>query len=377
MSISGNLNTMQLADLLQWLANGSKTGALVVTDGAVEKKIYFRSGRIFSSASTDPKEHLGHFLVSRGLISEVELSQAIAMQESNNMLLGKILTTIGAVSEPDLQQVLRLKAQESIYDLFSWEEGEFRFVDGDLPEENLIPIDLDVTAVVYEGVHRADEWRRIREVIPTLTAIPVWVGDLTDPNIEPGDRQILEKINDDRTLEEICMETHSSEFRVCRVIFEQYRKKRVKLVRPRWSTSSATAAAAAPTPDKPMGADTLAAAAQRFLDQEDYEAALRHLRAARSLEPHDREIQRAYENAEKAIREALVAEGVHLEAVPRLEVPLDEITNLNLTPQEGFILTRIDGSYNLKSLLKISPMQQVDGLLVFYRLAQAGHIELQ
>ena len=75
--------------------HGEETGA---------KRIFFRTGRIFSSASTDPKEHLGHFLVSYGFITEEELSKAIEMQESNQMLLGKILVTIGAVSEPDLQR---------------------------------------------------------------------------------------------------------------------------------------------------------------------------------------------------------------------------------------------------------------------------------
>lgn len=379
MSIAGNLNTMQVAELLQWLSHSSKTGTLVMDNGEVEKRVYFRSGRIFSSSSTDPKEYLGHFLVSHGLITEIELAKAMEMQESNQMLLGKILVTIGAVSEPDLQRLLRVKAEESIYDIFSWTEAEFRFLDGQLPGSNLIPIDLDVAAIILEGARRADEWRRIREVIPSTQAIPVLVDQLTDPGIDAGALQILQLINDDRTVEEICLQTHSSEYRVCRVIFEQVRRGRIKIIRPRWE---APPQAAAPAEVEGGGnavvsATALVKAAEKHLAQQDYQAALRHLRAAKSLEPENREVQRAVERSEQRIREAVEAAGVRLDAVPKLNVDLDNITALDITPQEGFILTRINGQYDLKSILKISPMQQLDGLLVFWRLAGAGHIRLE
>lgn len=378
MSIAGNLATMELTELLQWLSHGNKNGTLIVNNGVVEKRIYFKNGRIFSSSSTDPKEYLGHFLVSYGFISEVELSKAVEMQESNKMLLGKILVTIGAISEPDLQRLLRLKTEESIYDLFSWDEGEFRFVDGELPSSHLIPIDLDATAIIMEGVRRSDEWRRIREVIPTTQVIPVVVGDLTDPGIDPGALQILELVNDDRTVEEICLQTHSSEYRVCKILFDQVEKRRLKIIRPRWEKSGpAPAPAAAPAASSNVvAAESLIQAAEEHLIQKDYPAAMRHLRAARSLEPDNREIQQAAERAEARIRSALEAAGVRLEAVPKLAVSLEEMTVSNISPQEGFILTRIDGRYDIKSILKISPMQQLDGLLVFWRLAKEGHIRL-
>lgn len=376
MSIAGNLNTMQVAELLQWLSHSNKTGTLVMDNGEVEKRVYFRGGRIFSSSSTDPKEYLGHFLVSYGLITEIELSKAIEMQESNQMLLGKILVTIGAVSEPDLQRLLRVKAEESIYDIFSWNEAEFRFHDGEVPTSNLIPIDLDVAAIILEGARRADEWRRIREIIPSLQAIPVLVDQLTDPGIDPGALQILSLINDDRTMEEICLQTHSSEYRVCKVVFEQTRRGRVKIVKPRWAPPAAPNRDSSETASPHVSASALVKAAEKHLAKRDYQVALRHLRASRSLDPDNHEVGKAAEKAEAKIREAVEAAGVRLESTPKLNVDLNHITNLDITPQEGFILTRINGTYDLKSILKISPMQQLDGLLVFWRLAKAGHIRL-
>ncbi len=84
------------------------------------------------------------------------------------MLLGKILSTIGAISEQDVHRMLRLKAEESIYDVFSWPEGDFRFLDQQLPTANMVPISIDVTGLVLEGMQRFDEWKRIREIDPVV-----------------------------------------------------------------------------------------------------------------------------------------------------------------------------------------------------------------
>ncbi|HEX4953178.1 MAG TPA: DUF4388 domain-containing protein [Thermoanaerobaculia bacterium] len=377
MSIAGNLNTMPLAELLQWLSQSTKSGTLIIKNGEVEKRIFFRDGRIFSSASTDPKEHLGHFLVSYGFITEQELTKAIEMQESNKMLLGKILVTIGAVQEPDVQRLLRLKAEESIYDLFGWREADFRFLEGGLPDSHLIPIDLDATAIILEGARRVDEWRRIREVIPSTQCIPVAVEQLTDPGIDQGAFQILTMVNDDRTVEEICLRSHSTEYRVCKLLFDQVRRGRVKVVRPRAPARVDAKPATPAFKADAISPDTLIALAEKHIARGDFQAGVRHLRAARSLEPDHREVQRKVEQVEARIREAIEKAGVHLEAVPQLNIDFERLTNLDISPQEGFILSRIDGQYDLKSILKISPMQQLDGLIVFWRLLREGHIRLE
>src|SRR6202035_405016 len=265
----------------------------------VEKKVFFKEGRIFSSASNNPEEYLGHFLVSHGLIDEPALAKAIEMQEQTAMLLGKILVTAGAIEEKDLHRLLRLKAEESIYDIFSWSEGEFRFLDDVLPESTMVPMDLDVTAIVLEGVQRVDEWRRIRKVIPSGEAIPVAVAELDGASLSAGARQILELVDDERTVEEIQLQTHSSEYHVCRVLFEQHQAGRMKIVKPRWKSKPADL----PAPGgSGVGTGALLQAAREYMQKKIYDHALRHLRAARSLEPENKEVQEALKVGEKTIK---------------------------------------------------------------------------
>ena len=159
MSITGNLRTLELAELLQWLAQGTKTGVLMIENEKLEKRIYFDAGKITFSESNNPHEHLGSFLIREGLIDEGTLARAIKLQESTQVLLGKVLVTLGSITESELHDILRRKTEESIFELFSWEEGEFRFIPDETPDQAGIPLRLDVTNVVLEGLRRLDEAR--------------------------------------------------------------------------------------------------------------------------------------------------------------------------------------------------------------------------
>jgi hypothetical protein len=370
MSISGNLKTMQASDILQWLAQGGYTGTLVVSNGQVEKSIYFRDGAVISSASTDPKEFLGHFLVSHGFISEEELAAAIRKQEQTRTLIGRILVDQGSISEEDVHKMLSLKAEESIYDFFMWPEGEFRFLDGELPDYEMVPISLGVTGILLEGMQRIDEWQGIREKIPSPHTVPVAVVDLLDDKkLGDGQRAVLGLVNDDRSIEEICLQTHSSEYYVCNILMEKIRQGKLKVVRPRGIKAE----------DKgpsPVSAHGLISEARRYFTAGEYELTLRHLRAAGSLEPNDHEIQQQIERIRAELRANLEAEGVIQSGIPQLNMRMEDLTSINLSPEEGFVLSRINGTSNLASIMKISPLPELDAMLVFWKLLRAEHIRL-
>jgi hypothetical protein len=370
MSISGNLETMELAELLQWVAQSGKTGTLVIGRAEVQKRIFFQDGRIIATGSTDPKEQLGHFLVSHGYIGETELVEAVTQQESTGMLLGKILVTRGRISEQELQHLLVLKAQEGIFDLFSWDAGEFRFVERETLESGMIPIALEVARIVLQGMERLDEWNRIRDCVPSALCVPVAVGTYEGPELSPGERRVLELVDDDRSIEDICIETHSSTFFVSRILAKAVRAGALKMVRPRVEMRDTIAEADS------IDASTLLETASRKIEAGDFHGALRHLRAARSLDPGGKETQKAIVEAEERMKRVMREEGLSLKAVPQITVSHDEIKNLRLSPEEGFVLSRIDGSYDIESILKISPMPPLEAQLVFRKLLHAGHIEL-
>lgn len=479
MGISGNLKTMALAELLQWLSMGQKNGTLVIQGKKVKKRIFFADGVIISSASTDPAEYLGRFLASHGFMPEETVNAAVAQQKSEQQLLGKILVTMGAISEEDLHQMLRLKAEESIYDIFTWEEGEFEFLDDVLPTETMIRMQLDVQGMVLEGTRRIDEWMRIRELVPSDLCVPVSVvDDFSTLDIDDLDQQLLAWVDDDRSVEEISHEAQISLFQVASLFATQVSAGNLKMVRPRiievkvevevpaestgeipqiqpgmnpqnmpamqhhqqppqqqppqqqhpqqqqhqqqfapnmgmhypqqmqqpqmgyaqqhsgsidvgsgrtlhYATNGAPnmpmqqpQMMQASSPPAASEADTLIKTAQDALIRGDLEAALESFRKAKEAQGSNANTKSLADAGEKQIQMALERDGVNLASVPKLNCGMDELTKLKISPQEGFMLTRVDGSFDIKSILKMSPMPQIDAQMLFWRLKKLGHVAL-
>lgn len=389
MGVSGNLRTMQPGDLLQWLSLGQKTGTLVVSRAGVEKKIYFRKGRVISSASNDPREYLGQFLISHGFLTEPELKKAMEVQQQSGILIGKILVMIEVISEKDLLRLMRLKAEEEIYDIFLWKEGEFHFLDDELPEQQLIPLQVDVTGIIMEGTRRVDEWARIREIIPDEDVVPAIIKTVpATEEFDEAQRLIVQAIDGKRTIASISLESRSSAFIVASTVASLIREGYVRL------KSGATVEK--PLPEEARAADPQAISgaipavfaneeeeivsflnrAQAALKTRDYEKTLRLLKAAQNLDPNHPRVKTAVMGAESVILNELRAAGVSERKIPKVAKSIEEITTMNFSPNEGFILSRINGTWDIGSLVKISPIREPDAMLIFHKLWKDGIIAL-
>lgn len=383
MALSGNLRTMLPGDLLQWLSLGQKTGTLVISNKRVEKKIFFRKGRVISSASNDPREYLGQFLMSHGYITEPELKKAMEVQQQSGILLGKILVMIDVINEPDLVRFMRLKAEEEIYDIFLWNDGDFYFVDDELPQMEMIPLQVDVTGIIMEGTRRVDEWARIREIIPNETVIPQLTKDVDYAELEEVEEPIVRAIDGKRTIVELVLESRSSAFTVSSTVSALVRHGFAKLVDPstqKLKKVTEEQAAAVLSPAAEFNEDdeilSLLSGAQNALRVRDYEKTQRLLRAAQNLDPNHPKIRTAIKGAETVILGELRNQGLLETKVPKVSKPLEEITQMNFSPNEGFILSRINGTWDIGSLIKISPIRETDAMLIFHKLWKDGIIAL-
>jgi hypothetical protein len=375
-------------DLLQWLSLGQKTGTLVVSNKAVEKKIFFKNGRVISSASNDPREYLGQFLMSHGYMTEPELMKGMQVQAESGILLGKILVMIDVISEEELQRLMRMKAEEAIYDIFLWRDGEFRFDDDALPMQEMIPLQVDVTGIIMEGTRRVDEWQRIRLLIPSEALVPAVLKHLDEEvadrlQFDDAQRMVVAAIDGKRNVADIVLESRSSSFLVAETLYRLVREGFIELREPSPEKAAAVAAQAAPpisakmpavaeTPEDEVSA--LLTRAQQALRSRDYEKAQRLLKAAENLDPNHPKVRNAIKGAEAAIVSDLRTQGLHDSKVPTVAKSFDEIAKMNFTPNEGFMLSRVNGQWDIGSLIKISPIREPDALLIFYRLWKDGII---
>jgi hypothetical protein len=369
MSLAGNLRTMDLPEVLQWIASARKTGTLHLERRSVQKRIYFQGGAIYTSWSNDPRETMGQILVRERLITEEQLFKALLRCEEQGRMLGVTLISEGVVSEEDLRRALKIKAEESIYDLFLWPEGKFEFKDGETAGDDLIPIDLEVTSAIMEGVRRIDEWGRIRTVFASLDVSYTLPRGVPPEVVDVTERRLLELAGSGLTLAALSLELRRSEFETAELAFALHGRGLLAVVAPR-------------TPAPNSDHDTVGAiqallgeGAQR-LGERRYELALQAYEQALTLDRLNQTAKKGLVATIEARDRERTMKKVPLDKVPRLTMDMATLTRENFDPQEGFVLSRVNGMWDVGSILKLCPMNESDVLLIFARLLERKVIEL-
>jgi Domain of unknown function (DUF4388) len=367
MSLKGDLKTMALPDILQWIAVGQKTGTLQVERRSVKKRIIVREGLIFSSWSNDPRESLGQFLIRLRLVSEEQLFKALLAQEEKGRLIGSILVSDGILSEEDLRQALKAKAEETIYDLFLWPRGAFEFKEGDFPQDVLIAFETAVTPVILEGIRRVDEWQRIRAIFPTME-ITFKVQGEPQGMPDPLDRQVLSLAGSGKTMAAISLELRRSEFETAAIFFDLHARGLVAVDKVQDEAKS---------PD-PVGAiQGLLSLAYQRLQEKRYDAAVQAYEEVLSLDRLNQHAKKGLIAAMEARQRERQLHTIPRDKVPALAVDFATLTKQNLDPQEGFVISRVNGQWDVQSILKLCPMAEDETLLIFARLIDRKLIRLE
>jgi Domain of unknown function (DUF4388) len=367
MSLRGDLRTMALPDVLQWVATGQKTGTLHVERRSIQKRIILREGNIFSSWSNDPRESLGQFLIRLRLVTEEQLFRALLAQEEKGRLLGSILVGDGLLGEDDLKRALKAKAEETVFDLFLWPSGQFEFREGEFPDDILITFESPVTPVILEGIRRVDEWQRIKTVFPSMETT-VKVKGPPPPGADAGEKQLLGLAAAGKSLAEISLELRRSEFETASLIYEMHARGVVVAGEVRSGSQGAD----------PVGAiQALLTLAYQRLQEKRYDAALKAYEEVLALD-------RLNQNAKKGLIAAMEARQrerqlhtIPRDKVPALAVDFATLTKQNLDPQEGFVISRVNGQWDIQSILKLCPMAEDETLLIFSRLLDRKLIKLE
>jgi hypothetical protein len=358
MGIKGDLATMGLEDIFQWLAVGRKTGVLHLNGTTHRKKVDFHDGRISGCWSSDPREYLGQFLLSFNRISESQLKEALAAQEDENQLLGRILVNRQLLTEGEIKQILQQKVEESIYNAFIWNAGHFEFMDGEAPADKATALNLDVTGIVMEGTRRRDEWQRIRGVLKGPDAVLDGISEVIAEflPLPPGDMFILSLVDGQRTVEELADELKWSEFKVSHHLMDMVDKGMLAVLDPGGHANEKTQA-------QILKAKELAKANR--LDEA--EALMKEL--LRSA-PSNAQALAMLDEIDN-LRGALLPPPKDTD-VPILAISLDQLMTSNLSANEGFLASRVDSMSTVGEIIAISPLPPEECRGIFTRLIRKG-----
>ena len=370
MGIQGNLSTMNVSDLLQFLAAGKKTGMLKFNRSKIVKQIYFESGLIIGSHSNDPKEYLGQLLIHYGKIDESQLRTGLEVQRNSGGRLGEILIATKVLPQDEVLEVLRIRTLDIIYDLFLWEDAHFALHDNEPPPDFFFRIEIHPTKVIMDGVYRIDEWKRYRTLIPSdRTLLELGAGWTSSLNVSKEVRQLLYLVDKRMSVAEICYNMHASPFHVYGQLYELVGKGIARVA------GEVAETAPAPEPSVPETQETipeLLASVKTLLGQGEAGPALETIQKILEKNPENHEARTLAAVAEDKLLEQLYVVPLLPNAVPRILIRETDLNDELLAPSEAFILSRINGEWDIKSILSICPFREIDSLRMIKGLLDKG-----
>jgi Domain of unknown function (DUF4388) len=356
LGLGGDLGTMGLEDIFQWLAVGKKTGTLELKGHFHTKRVFFSEGRVTGVWSSDPREYLGQFLLAFNRISEDQLREALASQEDENQLLGRILINRQLVTEAEVRRIVQLKVEESIYDTFLWQRGSFEFLDGAEPPQKAMLLSLDVTGVVLEGARRLDEWKRVRSILKGGDAIVVAVSEAIAEQLPLAmeDADILGRVDGHKTVDQLVIELRTPEFKVNKQLFDLAERGLVRVIH-----------AGGEQVENP---NLQLHRAKALLEKQKLQEAQDELRRILTDQPRHQDASRMLEVVNGMMEEQQLDQDL----VPELAISLDELMKQPLGPNEAFLATRVNGMWSIRDIFSIAPFSQDECLTIFAKLLKRG-----
>jgi tetratricopeptide (TPR) repeat protein len=164
-------------------------------------------------------------LVRSGKVGEADLNRAQEMQQrGDRRRLGEILLDMGSITGRELERQVRQQVEEVVFELMSWREGYFSFVEGPLPTVGGdSTLRLPTEALLMEGARRIDEWSRIESKIPHLDVVPELppAEQATEGMLDllPSEWEVLAAIDGERSIRTIAAQLGQSEFEVAKIMF--------------------------------------------------------------------------------------------------------------------------------------------------------------
>ncbi|MEM7583879.1 MAG: DUF4388 domain-containing protein [Acidobacteriota bacterium] len=170
MSLNGKLEDVSLADVMQFVHLGRRTGTLSLTRGNQEAEIGFHRGQIVSAWAPGSRR-LGELLVERGRVEPEAMAELLRLQASEQprRSLGQVLIGSGTLEFDDIRKVIEQQIEQSIYELVTWSTGSFEFALDELkpiddiamyPGDVIPKLDLNTQMVLLEATRIMDEKNR-------------------------------------------------------------------------------------------------------------------------------------------------------------------------------------------------------------------------
>jgi len=167
--MQGKIADFSIPDIFQLVSSQGKSGSLSISGNERVTIFLFSGGRIVDVQPDrrESKSLLGTMLRDAGFLTDSDLRRILSLQGPGGKKIGEILVEKGKVSKEVVARYLALQIKESLFDVLTFREGEYRFEGFAVRPASWggEPIRPDV--LLMEGMQFLDEYPRYRSIFPS------------------------------------------------------------------------------------------------------------------------------------------------------------------------------------------------------------------
>lgn len=191
-ALLGKVADFGILEVIQFVAQTSKTGRLTIEQGELSAGILLHEGTILRAWRRGGRP-LGEYLIERGVLDEAGLMEGLKAQNADPLHapLGHVLLARGQISAKQLQAALALQVQEVLHVVMSWKLAIFSFdIEPLTPADSFAmtaSINLQTQKILLEVIRVRDEVEQFlapssRHPAPAKNTPPdAKVGTVDDP----------------------------------------------------------------------------------------------------------------------------------------------------------------------------------------------------
>ena len=369
MSVRGALSTMPAEDVLEWAGRRKVSGPITFERKGIVRSLVVEDGNIIWASSNRREEQLGVILTRSGLVAERALADSLETRAETGVPLGKVLLMAGLISVVDLVEILATKIRETVTDVATWTEGTFDAVPKGQTPATGVNANLKIEVCLTVARRRL---QRMNDIMMVLGADDVTF--YVAPNIKPPARDE----NDEQVIDVAKVWTLAGDRRTAADITASFSGERyatfdalAKMVESGHLTVDRR------NRERTNSAVELAAGARGRLRQGDRAGAYAMASQALLQDPNDGEVRKTFTAIERARVAEVAKQLLSRHRVPRRlkDVELDG-EDLGLNPAEIDLAGRVDGRWDLLSLIRSASVREAEALLAFAHLAEVGVVDL-
>lgn len=361
MVLKGDLKSISLVSLLQMIEGERKSGYLAVESGRFTRRLFLSEGRILSLVSNDPHDLFGHFLISRGFITEKQLAEALGRQSQTQGLLGGILAAMTKMSEAKIQEQLLQKLQESFYHLFLLEDAGFEFHEEAIDLSQFPSVTpLGIQSLLMEGTRRLDEYKRLKKMFPnSYQQFKVHRDKMGAELSQKGSiAKLIDLLEAGATIDDLCMNFHTYDYTIFHYLEPLFNRGIISKGEVRKPSTQEVQLKAT---------GVLMELAQKAEAAQDWANAVEVYGDLVKLEPTNKAFVDKLKFVQAKFADKALSSNLKRDAVLKLNATCD-FNAVKLSAQEGFVLSRVNGQWKVSEILSVVPMPEAEVLAILQRL---------